>query len=117
MVEVHVGCVAANIPLIGPLFSCVSRRLGKSEPTQLTWHREERDNTTGPSYNARRHTGISHGFKRMEEYLPKISFQNGILPPVVGKEEKAALEPLELDRLGSRAIMVKTDLEQSYGNR
>ena len=115
--EVHIGCVAANIPLMGPLFSRVIRRLGKSSHTQITWDREGSENLKGHVPSARGSNGIGHRFKRMEDYEPGPSVNECTLPPVVGRDEKAALEPIELNNLGSHGIMVKTDLEQSYRNR
>ncbi|KAL9607297.1 MAG: hypothetical protein Q9167_007778 [Letrouitia subvulpina] len=113
MVEVHVGSVATNLPLMAPLFKRMGKRLKLSERLHLTWTKEGNDNQSASLYKAREPAGVEHGFKRMEELEFEDPTKQGIFTPIIGKGDAAFLDSMELVNLRAKGIMVKTDLEQT----
>ena len=113
MIEVHVGCLAANIPLMGPLFS----RLGK----QFTIYKNKSSIRSGGSGSEipsakrtlRDHIGVEHGFQRMEDYNSGVELIEGTMAPTIGKGEAHSDDGIEMGSLGVNHIMVRQDLEQT----
>ena len=120
MVEAHIGCVAANIPLMGPLFSRLGKRLNLSDHMPSSWHGGTKDKQSSVQSSAKRtlrgHVGVEHGFKRMEEYGSGVrtSQLQGMVAPTIGTGDKLPDDVFEMENLGGQGIMVKTDLEQTY---
>lgn len=100
IIESHIGLLAANIPLMGPLITLLGRRLHLSV-------------TTAPPKYGDSHK-LEHGFKKMDDDgsgqatlvgVASLANLNGVSNPDD--------EMYDMDQLGRKGIRVKTDLEQN----
>lgn len=101
LVEVHIGCVTANVPVMAPLvnrYSTAIPRLCKNE-------------IPGPIPKS--HVGNGHGFRRMEEHACGMAAEEGALAPTIGMGQQLSEEELEMAGLGAQGILVRTDVEQN----
>ena len=114
MIEVHIGCVTANITLMGPLFSRLANRLKNSENKRSTRNGGVEVENSSAKHILRDHIGVEHGFQRMEDYNPGMEIGEGIMAPTIGKGEAHSEDGLEMGDLGVHGIVVRKDLEQSY---
>lgn len=115
MVESHIGAVAANIPLMGPLIALVGRRLHLSATIPSSRHGES--HKRGGSEYVLGSLGIlEHRFKRMDYDGSGDATFMVVAPPRV-QEGASELddEMHNMDQLGRKGIRVKTGLEQNYG--
>ena len=114
MIESHVGAVAANIPLMGPLITVVGRQIHLLTSTSSS--KDSGPHGQGIPKGARASSGIfEHKFRRMkDEVLGDTSLMAVNFPAVQGKASQPDDETYAMDQLGEHGIRVKTDLEQSY---
>ena len=103
MVESHIGCVAANIPLMRPIFArwaFKGRLPGYGSSSQREAHANQSMERRNIGYR-----GTEFGFQRMNDYgLGKSEVVAG-----------SAGDSLEMNHVAVHGILVKTDLEQSSG--
>ena len=114
LVEVHLGCVAANVPLMGPLFYRINTKLRLSERLHSTWP----GLTTNASSEAEHglkahHSRIEDGFQRMTDFNPRNNSREGTSAPSIRRADSSLFEPIELGYRGSHEILVRTDLDQT----
>lgn len=97
MVEVHIGCVTANIPVMAPLASrfstAISRLLKRTRPGPIS----------------KSDVGNQEGFRRMEEQI----YRRGATAPTIGKGQQLSAEELEMAGLGTQGILVRKEVEQN----
>ena len=117
MIESHIGAVAANIPLMGPLITIVGRQIHSLTSTSSS--KDNRSHGRGIPKEARQSSGIfEHKFRRMkDEGLGDSSIMAVNSPVVQGRASKPNDEAYAMDQLGERGIRVQTDVEQSYDSR
>lgn len=94
MVEVHIGCVTANVPIMAPLGSRYSTAIS----------RVFKKTTAGA--NSKSHVGNQEGFWRMEE-------ASSTSAPTIGKGQQLSAEELEMAGLGAQGILVRKEVEQN----
>lgn len=97
LVEVHIGCVTANVPIMAPLVSRYSTGIP----------RVFRKTRPGPI--SKSHVGNQEGFRRMEEQ----SYRKGASAPTIGKGQQLSAEELEMAGLGAQGILVRKEVEQN----
>ncbi|KAI4230612.1 MAG: hypothetical protein LQ349_006154 [Xanthoria aureola] len=97
LVEVHIGCVTANVPIMAPLVSRYSTGIPRV-------FRKPR-----PGPNSKSHVGNQEGFRRMEEQ----SYRRGASAPTIGKGQQLSAEELEMAGLGAQGILVRKEVEQN----
>ena len=116
IIESHIGAVAANIPLMGPLATLLAKKLRLSA-TALSSKRSESGEQSSSKYASRSHRGIEHGFKRMNDGGSGNGALVGLASSTTGTGVSELDEEMSnMDHLGKHKIMVKTDLEQSFGD-
>lgn len=109
MVEVHIGCVTANIPLMAPLFS----RLGNIVPRLRSWrgNRLSHDcdkwsSASSSKYTLKNHVGIEHDDRLGMELAGRT------MTPRIEKGKTNSADDIEMARLGGQGILVRNSLEQ-----
>ena len=114
MIESHIGAVAANIPLMGPLITLIGRRINLLTSTSSS--KDSGPHGQGVPKGARGSSGIcKNKFGRMKnEGLGDTSLIAVNSPAVQGRASQPDDDAYTMDQLGERGIRVKTDLEQSY---
>lgn len=99
IIESHIGLVAANIPLMGPLLTLLGRRLHLSV-------------TTVPSKYGDSHE-LEHRFNRMDDDGSGDATLVGVASPTITKgASNLDDETYHMDQLGRQGVRVRTDLEQ-----
>ncbi|KAL8940475.1 MAG: hypothetical protein Q9216_002804 [Gyalolechia sp. 2 TL-2023] len=116
MVEVHIGCVTANIPLMGPLFSRLGHVIGRFH---LVKHRRlssgagSTKSASKQSKNTKKsQMNFERGFQRMEEEPDESELEEGTMTARIGKGETGSADELERAGLGATGILVRKDVEQ-----
>lgn len=110
MIESHIGAVAANMLLMGPIVSLVSKRLRRHK-TPVASHRKGID-TGSSSYALASYKRSEHGFKRMDDDIL------GVSTPTIESGVSTIDQSLSVTgQAGYSGIKVETDLEQDYGFR
>ena len=100
IIESHIGFLAANIPLIGPLINLLGRRLHLSATTASSKY--------GDSHK------LEHRFKRMDDNGSGDATLVGVASPAIQKSASNLDDEIyNMDQLGRQGIRVKTDLEQN----
>ena len=114
MIESHIGAVAANVPLMGPLITLIGRRINLLTSTSSS--KDSGLHGHGVPNEARGSSGIcKNKFGRVKnEGLGDTSFIAVNSPTVQGRASQPDNDAYAMDQLGERGIRVKTDLEQSY---
>lgn len=114
MIESHVGAVAANIPLMGPLITIVGKQIHLLTSTSSS--KNSGPHGQGIPKGARGSSGVfEHKFRRMkDEGLGDTSLMAANSPAVQGRASQPDNEAYAMNQLGEHGIRVKTDLEQSY---
>ena len=114
MIESHVGAVAANIPLIGPLVTIVGKQIHHLTSTSSSKY--SRPHEQGIPKGARESSGIfEHKFRKLkDEGLGNASLMAVSSPAVQGRASQPSDEAYATDQLGQHGIRVITDLEQSF---
>ncbi|KAI4127893.1 MAG: hypothetical protein LQ338_002978 [Usnochroma carphineum] len=116
MIEVHIGCVTANIPLMGPLFTRFGNLMHRFG---LFGHkRNSETGGTGSSHSLAKHTlkgriGVEHEFQRIDDFRFGPEKEGRTMTPTIGKGEAHSDDEFELASLGAQGIMVRRDLEQN----
>lgn len=104
IIESHIGLLAANIPLMGPLITLLGRRLHLSV-------------TTTPSKYDDAHK-LEHGFNRMDDDGSGDASLVGVASPTITKgASNLDDEMYHMDQLGRQGVRVRTDLEQDTFQR
>ena len=114
MIESHIGAVAANIPLMGPLITLIGRRINLLTSTSSS--KDSGPHGQGVPKGARGSSSIcKNKFGRMKnEGLGDTSLIAVNSPAVQERASQPDDDAYAMDQLGERGIRVKTDLEQSY---
>jgi len=117
MIESHIGAVAANIPLMGPLISLLGKQLHRLAKVPSSKHGTS--DKQGPSKHALgSHHAVGHGFRRIGDDGSGNRMLVGVASPEIGKGASESDEEMyKMDQLGKHGISVKTELEQDYGGR
>lgn len=106
LVEVHIGCVTANVPIMAPLVNRCSTAIPRLCKNEI------------PGPIPKSQVGNGYGFRRMEEPACGMAVEEGALAPTIGKGQQLSEEELEMAGLSARGIIVRTDVEQnSYPKR
>ena len=114
MVEVHLGCVAANVPLMGPLFYRINTKLRLSQRLHSTWPGVHTDGSSKAEHGLKgHHPGVEDGFQRMADFNPRNNSREGTSAPSIRRADSSMFEPIELGYRGSHGILVRTDLDQT----
>ena len=114
MIESHIGAVAANIPLMGPLITIVGRQIHLLVSTSSS--KDSGPLGQGIPKGAQGSSGIfEHKFRRMQDGgLGDTSLMAVSSPVVQGRASQPDDEVYAMDQLGEQGIRVKVDLEQTY---
>ena len=121
MVEVHIGCVTANIPLMGPLFSRLGKYVGGS--WRLSHKLSSKNGGAGSSHSSTKHTlkgrfSAEHGLQRMDDFAYVSEREGRTLTPTIEKGETHSDDEFELASFGEQGILVRRDLvQQSYSTQ
>lgn len=115
MIESHIGAVAANIPLMGPLITLLGKQFYFSATAPST-KRGKSDKQDPSVYVLGPHRGVEHGFKRMNDDGSADRTLVGMASPTIGGCVSELDEEMSnVDQLGRHGTRVKTELEQNYG--
>ena len=111
MIESHIGAVAANIPLMGPLITIVGRQIHLLTSTSSS--KDSRPHGQGIPKGAQGSSGIfEHRLRRIQdEGLGDSSLMAVDCPVIQGRASQPDDEVYAMNQLGERGIRVKTDLE------
>ena len=115
IVESHIGAVAANILLTGPVITRLGNQFDLSAmvPSSL---RRETEKQSSSKYPLGSHHGIDRGFRRMDNRGSGDRALIGVTSPRIVKGSFSASEGIyALEEWGKGRIKVKTDLEQEVG--
>ncbi len=116
MIESHIGAVAANIPLMGPLITLLAKQLRHLATTPFSV-RGEPEKQGSSKHVLGSHRRVDHEFKRMYDDGSGGETLVGMASPIIGKgASEMDEEILSMDQLGKHRIRVQTDLEQDYGS-
>lgn len=111
MIESHIGAVAANIPLMGPLITIVGRQIHLLTSTSSS--KDSGPHGQGILKGNRGFSGIyEQKFRRMkDEGLGETSLMAVNSPAVQGRAFQPNDEAYAMDQLEEHGIRVKTDVE------
>ncbi|KAL9129612.1 MAG: hypothetical protein Q9217_001968 [Psora testacea] len=107
IVESHIGCVAANISLMGPIFTRLGKRFKIASFLGTSSHgKSERE--------IRAHRNVDFGFHRLENGNVRAIHMESMTPTI----DKGVADPpdaYDMDHSGPGGIMAKEDVEQNHG--
>ena len=117
IIESHIGVVAANLPLMGPLVNLFARRLHLSVKTASSNHRGSQGQKL-PKYELGSLDTLEHGFKGTENDDSSGAARLVVVASSITQQGSSDLgdEIYDMDHFGPQGIRVRTDLEQNYSS-